>query len=902
MRAASRPPSLHDVPTSPGDLEVDVEVATEAHSKHEDNPFLAPAPAGSPSLFAVPAVSEDAPPAAALSEVVEEEKLPLAKLESASPATERSPSDAPPATAAVEGGAPAREPVHSLARRALLSEAPTPHTPFEAFDEPAEAPSADSGDRVALIPDAPPPTLAALPTPKIEAEAAAPMPEDAPVPVVPPPSLEALAAEPVPRAPKLVPTASLPKLAPSAPKLTLPPPGAPSEDALALGSKLGPVPAERAPFGAPLPLPGRTEGAADVPPAPKRSIPPPPPSARGVRPPVAAPVNTDSLDDGWDIAPAKVISLAPPPVDAPAGLALIEAGADDGQDLTRPLIAKIGAEPREDLTRPLPAASVSIAESAGEDLTGPLPRSSDLARIDGGTTDVDVTNPLANPVVPYGSDAELTRPIVPTSEEDVRTSSAPPPSLRLPVPKPPPLKASPVVSLPPPPVPVVVAVPPPSSAPMHHPPSIEIAPHAGRRSSVPPPPVPPRSPISSAPPRAQGMTTLPRIPKPARVPKDFDVPRARGSSLAPTTGSIPPSDLPAPIPARKWLVGLAALTFGAGALAVGLRSRPGTLVVTVAGPDGTPARGVVVRVDGAERCSRSPCEVTGLAPGVHLVSAAAAGLPSSADRALALEAGEHAAEHVVLVPAARTEVSGLTVSAVGEGLSVYVDGKNLGAPPVSLRDVEPGQHTVRVAGADGAYEAYEQTVKVDTGEVRSLGPVRLRLLKGRLHLEAGEGAADASITVDGKRVAHLPATLELSPDDSHEVRATRRGFSAFEEEVVFDGNAERSVTVNLESASGAPGARAPRVARNVPLRAAAPVVRSAAVAAPSGGGVATLDLNSIPRANVVVNGRPMGATPLMGVHVNPGTETIVFVHPTLGRKVVSATVPAGGRKAAFVKF
>ena len=96
----------------------------------------------------------------------------------------------------------------------------------------------------------------------------------------------------------------------------------------------------------------------------------------------------------------------------------------------------------------------------------------------------------------------------------------------------------------------------------------------------------------------------------------------------------------------------------------------------------------------------------------------------------------------MLVPAARSEVSGLTVSATGDGLSVFVDGKNLGSPPVSLKDVEPGTHTVRVAGADGAYEAYEQTVKVETGEIRSLGPIRLHLLKGRLHLTAGDGASE----------------------------------------------------------------------------------------------------------------------------------------------------------------
>jgi serine/threonine-protein kinase len=270
-----------------------------------------------------------------------------------------------------------------------------------------------------------------------------------------------------------------------------------------------------------------------------------------------------------------------------------------------------------------------------------------------------------------------------------------------------------------------------------------------------------------------------------------------------------------------------------------------------------------------------------------------------------VEAGKHSAEHLALMPAAATELAGLSVTAVGDGLHVFVDGKDLGGPPVSLHDVEPGSHVVRVTGAEGLYDAYEQRVQLDHGEVRSLGPVRLHLLKGRLSLTAGEGADGATIAVDGRPVT-LPTRLDLSPDAAHEVTATRPGFGEFEQQVVFDGTAERSVVVSLEPSG--PGARvaAPRVAQNSPPRSAlVSRFRSQVVSSPTpatSGSVATLDLNSIPRANVVVNGRPLGTTPLIGVRVPAGTQTIVFVHPTLGRKVASATVAAGARKAAFVRF
>jgi hypothetical protein len=353
------------------------------------------------------------------------------------------------------------------------------------------------------------------------------------------------------------------------------------------------------------------------------------------------------------------------------------------------------------------------------------------------------------------------------------------------------------------------------------------------------------------------------------------------------------------------MIALAAIVFGVGAMALVLRPRTGSLIVTAAGADGAPIRGVSIRVDGVERCTASPCRLNGLATGAHLISASGTGFPASAERAVSVESGEPAAEHVTLTGARHTERSGLGVSAVGDGLHVLVDGRDLGAPPVSLRDVEPGAHTVRVVGAAGLYEPYEESVKLDSGEVRSLGPIRLHLLKGRLRLSAGDGAEGATIAVDGHRVAQLPTTLELSPDESHEITATRRGFADLNEQVVFDGTAERSLTVSLEPASGGGARPSPLAspATNIQPRSGGQSRKAAFVAAPAQAtGSATLDINSSPRANVVVNGRPLGSTPLAGVRVSAGTQTIVFIHPKLGRKIASTNLAAGKHGSAFVKF
>jgi hypothetical protein len=63
-----------------------------------------------------------------------------------------------------------------------------------------------------------------------------------------------------------------------------------------------------------------------------------------------------------------------------------------------------------------------------------------------------------------------------------------------------------------------------------------------------------------------------------------------------------------------------------------------------------------------------------------------------------------------------------------------------------------------------------------------------------------------------------------------------------------------------------------------------------------------LAINSIPMSSVVLDGRPVGSTPLVGLKVSPGVHTVVFIHPEQGRRVQSVRVPAGGHAAALLRF
>lgn len=72
----------------------------------------------------------------------------------------------------------------------------------------------------------------------------------------------------------------------------------------------------------------------------------------------------------------------------------------------------------------------------------------------------------------------------------------------------------------------------------------------------------------------------------------------------------------------------------------------------------------------------------------------------------------------------------------------------------------------------------------------------------------------------------------------------------------------------------------PRVPRPAPARTASATT-------------ARLNINSVPAANIVLNGRPLGQTPKLGVRVTPGAHTVVFVRGS--KRVVRTAVVRDGQ-------
>lgn len=228
-----------------------------------------------------------------------------------------------------------------------------------------------------------------------------------------------------------------------------------------------------------------------------------------------------------------------------------------------------------------------------------------------------------------------------------------------------------------------------------------------------------------------------------------------------------------------------------------------------------------------------------------------------------------------------------------QGISVKIDGtERCSATPCQIEDLKPGEHVI-TATASGITGTTEETVRVERGE-QTAHHVALkgeRVRPAEAAPVAEEKPAPEPPKEEPKLAAAEPAKVVEAPK---------------EEPARVKEEPKREVAAPVAKAARnsrpAPVAQkpAPAVASPVKAAAVAPAPKPAPVAAAGGG--ATLDLSSMPRAAVVVNGRPMGMTPLKGVQVQPGRQTIVFVHPDLGRKVASANLAPGARTTVGVKF
>ena len=407
------------------------------------------------------------------------------------------------------------------------------------------------------------------------------------------------------------------------------------------------------------------------------------------------------------------------------------------------------------------------------------------------------------------------------------------------------------------------------------------------------------------------------------LPQGFGRPGSPVAAGAPGASAPPPSYAPpsyaqapayAPSPelgAPPWLgqartrrllgVALAALAV-LMLLLLALRPRTGSLVVTALAPGNRAVDDVTIFVDDKPLCDVSPCRIKGLGPGVHSLRASAPNLASQAEESVEITAGEEATYNIdLLAVAAEVRAGALRMPAAASPLTLYVDGKRVGRLPQEISGLSSGKHWLKLDPEDGS-AAIEKSVNIVPGETVEVEPKAAQRDKALVTIRLGSGSEGAAVTFDDAFLLDFPAELELEPNSVHSLTATKPGFEDLAMEVkIGAGETEKLIEVSLDPLDGnAPPRKArPKATRKAAAKAPA-ATAPAQLADPTQG---LLNISSVPPSQIILNGRPLGTTPKTGIAV-PGDslQTIVFVHPKMGRRRAQKFVPAGKERTVSIRF
>lgn len=293
---------------------------------------------------------------------------------------------------------------------------------------------------------------------------------------------------------------------------------------------------------------------------------------------------------------------------------------------------------------------------------------------------------------------------------------------------------------------------------------------------------------------------------------------------------------------------LAALLIGAVAAAVWyVREQPGA-----APSDGTiriesDPTGAAIEVDGSLR-GLTPLTLT-LAPGQYAITVAHEGYRRTI--AAAVDAGTERVHHVSLPrsPEGPHLTGGrLQVTSDPPGATVTVDGVARGLTPISIEDLEPGEHEV-ITRHVGVSE--RRIVTVEAGATASLAITPgldarsgWLVVRSPTPLQIYESGRFVGTTED-ERIALTAGTYTV------ELRADELGFRS-----------RRTVTITAGQTTSAP------------------------VALP----MAAVSVNAVPWAQVWIDDKPAGETPIANLLQPIGTHRVRLRHPQYGERHATVTV------------
>lgn len=415
----------------------------------------------------------------------------------------------------------------------------------------------------------------------------------------------------------------------------------------------------------------------------------------------------------------------------------------------------------------------------------------------------------------------------------------------------PPIEAPPIVESA-----SIQALPPVAPPPVTPPPSI---PDAAAVIATPPVPPPPTASPTVIPAPAPPPVTAAPAPRPVPV---APVPVAVVAPAPVVVPAAPPAPLPmAVVPPAPVVAPPAPIRIAPPAPPIGIAPTPPVAVrvrqepptgYTPVRPEPDPAARALPFVDRGthEEPSRFPWKIAAAALVIMTVGilAGRAYLPSG--RVAPATAVENVPEVVsgaglAPTPSRAATTGGLTVESQPAGATVTVDGREVGATPLTIDALAPGRHAVTISTPTATVR---RTVRVEAGRTITLD---VPVYSGWV---AVFSPISLNVVTGGRTIGNTETGKIMLPPGTHVLTLSNRELGYTE---------TRSVEIH-------PGEERPL---NVEPKS-------------------VVNINAHPWAEVWVDGRKAGDTPIANLSVLLGTRVFVFKHPQFGERRVTTTITA----------
>jgi PKD repeat protein len=284
--------------------------------------------------------------------------------------------------------------------------------------------------------------------------------------------------------------------------------------------------------------------------------------------------------------------------------------------------------------------------------------------------------------------------------------------------------------------------------------------------------------------------------------------------------------------------------------------------------------GATVYLDGALKSPLTPMTITDVTAGSYTIRVTKAGYT---EKSQAVVVNEGLTSTVTLTLTQSQSGGGLSVTTVPSGATVYVDGTVKGVTPLTNVQLTTGQHSLRMVMT--GYVDYDATFTITTGQTT---PLTLTLVpstnpSGKGSLQISSTPSDAAIYIDGVLQGPTPKTISGLSAGSHAVRVTKTGYVDYSAPITVIGGQTLPLKLNL-------------VPRTQPTGSTSPTTPS------QPGGVGTIAVESNPPgANVYLDGKPSGTTPVTIPDVNAGSHTILLTMQGYSDASKSIDVAAGSQ-------